>query len=259
MKTFNAVLIIAYRDVLKFVRDRRRFFGGLIFPVVSIAILGSALDSNLSKTIGFNFLFFVYFGVLAQNMFSSTASGIAWLIEDRQNDFAQSFFVAPISRYSIIIGKILGESLVAFTQVAGLLLIGYLVGVPLSLYNLIVLLPILFLICFFGGSFGVLIMANFMDKRSIDQVFPFFIFPQFFLSGVFTPMKDLPNYLLVLSRITPMFYAVDLVRGVYYFGSSEYEKIVVYHPLFNLLIIGIMFSVFLIIGTYIFVKSEKER
>lgn len=102
-------------------------------------------------------------------------------------------------------------------------------------------------------------MANFMDKRSIDQVFPFFIFPQFFLSGVFTPMKDLPNYLLVLSRITPMFYAVDLVRGVYYFGSSEYEKIVVYHPLFNLLIIGIMFSVFLIIGTYIFVKSEKER
>ena len=259
MKMFNAILIIAYRDILKLVRDRRRFLGGLIFPIVSIAILGSALDSNLSKSVGFNFLYFVYFGVLAQNMFASTASGIAWLIEDRQNDFAQSFFVAPISRYTIILGKILGESFVSFTQILGLFLIGYLVGVPFDVIKFLILIPILFLICIFGGSFGVLIMANFMDKRSIDQVFPFFIFPQFFLSGVFTPMIDLPSYLMILSRITPMFYAVDLVRGIYYSGSLEYSKIVVNHPIYNLFIIGIMFSVFLILGTYIFVKSEKER
>lgn len=259
MRTFNAILIIAYRDVLKLVRDKRRFIGGLIFPIASIAILGSSLDSNLSKTVGFNFLFFVYLGVLAQNMFASTASGIAWLIEDKQNDFAQSFFVAPISRYAIILGKILGESIVSFTQIAGLLVIGYAVGVPLDFQKLLILLPVLFLVCIFGGTFGVLIMANFMDKRSIDQVFPFFIFPQFFLSGVFTPMKELPEYLLILSRITPMFYAVDLIRGLFYAGTPEYEKIVAYHPLFNFLIIGIMSAVFLIIGTYIFVKSEKDR
>ena len=102
-------------------------------------------------------------------------------------------------------------------------------------------------------------MANFIDKRSIDQVFPFFIFPQFFLSGVFTPMINLPSYLLILSRLTPMFYAVDLVRGVFYTGNDEYSKVVVNHPLYNLLIIGIMFSVFLVLGTYIFVKSEKEK
>lgn len=259
MKTLSAIFIIAYRDVLKLVRDSRRLVGGLIFPVVSIAILGSALDSNLSQNVGFNFLFFVYFGVLAQNMFASTASGIAWLIEDRQNDFAQSFFVAPISRYTIVIGKILGESIVSFTQIFGLFIIGYLVGVPFDISKFLLLVPALFLICFFGGSFGVLIMANFMDKRSIDQVFPFFIFPQFFLSGVFTPMIDLPSYLMFLSRITPMFYAVDLVRGIYYSGAIEYSKVVVNHPLYNLLIIGIMFSVFLVVGTYIFIKSEKER
>ena len=140
MRTFNAILIIAYRDVLKLIRDKRRFIGGLIFPIASIAILGSSLDSNLSKTVGFNFLFFVYLGVLAQNMFASTASGIAWLIEDRQNDFAQSFFVAPISRYAIILGKILGESIVSFTQIAGLLVIGYTVGVPLDIQKLLILL-----------------------------------------------------------------------------------------------------------------------
>jgi ABC-2 type transport system permease protein len=259
MKTLNAILIIAYRDVLKLVRDRRRFIGGLIFPVASIAILGSSLDANLSKTVGFNFLVFVYLGVITQNMFSSAASGIAWLIEDRQNDFAQSFFVAPISRYVIIFGKILGESVVSYTQIFGLLAIGYLAGVPIDVYQLLALLPILFLMCLFGGAFGILIMANFMDKRSIDQVFPFFIFPQFFLSGVFIPMKDVPDYLIVLSRITPLFYAVDFIRGIYYIGKPEYSSVVVYNPLINAVVIVSMFLIFIILGTYIFVKSEKER
>jgi ABC-2 type transport system permease protein len=259
MKTLNAIFIIAYRDVLKLVRDRRRFVGGLIFPVASIAILGSSLDANLSKTVGFNFLVFVYLGVITQNMFSSAASGIAWLIEDRQNDFAQSFFVAPISRYVIIFGKILGESIVSYTQIFGLLAIGYLAGVPIDIYQLFTLLPILFLMCLFGGAFGILIMANFMDKRSIDQVFPFFIFPQFFLSGVFIPMKDVPDYLIILSRITPLFYAVDFIRGIYYFGKPEYSAVVVYNPILNAGIMILMFVVFIVAGTYIFVKSEKER
>ena len=258
MRTFNAIFIIAYRDVLKLFRDKRRLLSGLIFPIASIAILGSSLDANLSKTVGFNFLIFVYLGVMAQNMFSSTASGIAWLIEDRQNDFSQSFFVAPISRYAIIFGKILGESIVSYTQIFGLLLIGYFVGVPLDFIQLAKLLPILFMICFFGGAFGVLIMANFMDKRSIDQVFPFFIFPQFFLSGVFTPMKNLPEYLTILSRITPLFYAVDFIRGIYFFGKPEYDSVVIYNPIINLAVMLIMFIVFLVTGTYIFVKSEKE-
>ena len=35
------------------------------------------------------------------------------LIEDRENDFTQELFIAPISRYAIVFGKILGEALVA--------------------------------------------------------------------------------------------------------------------------------------------------
>jgi ABC-2 type transport system permease protein len=259
MRFVNSILIIALRDVLKLLRDKRRLVGGLIFPIASIAILGSSLDANLSKTVGFNFLVFVYLGVITQNMFSSSASGIAWLIEDRQNDFAQSFFVAPISRYTIVFGKILGESIVSYTQILGLLLIGYLAGVPIEIWQLLTLLPILFLICLFGGAFGILIMANFMDKRSIDQVFPFFIFPQFFLSGVFIPMKDVPDYLIILSRITPLFYAVDFIRGIYYYGKPEYSLVVVYSPLLNAAVMVSMFLIFIFLGTYIFVKSEKER
>jgi len=72
-------------------------------------------------------------------------------------------------------------------------------------------------------------------------------------------MKDVPDYLIILSRITPLFYAVDFIRGIYYFGKPEYSAVVVYNPILNAGIMILMFVVFIVAGTYIFVKSEKER
>jgi ABC-2 type transport system permease protein len=59
---------------------------------------------------------FVFLGVLAQTMFQSTASGIISMIEDRQNNFAQALFITPISRYTLLIGKVLGELGVSVVQ-----------------------------------------------------------------------------------------------------------------------------------------------
>jgi len=48
------------------------------------------------------------------------------LIDDRENDFSQEIFISPISRYSIILGKIVGETLVALVQGIGILVFGLL-------------------------------------------------------------------------------------------------------------------------------------
>ena len=60
-----------------------------------------------------------------------------------------------------------------------------------------------------------------VESENTNQIFPFVIFPQFFLAGVFTPIKNLPPVLWALSRIAPMTYAVDLVRGVFVRAERE--------------------------------------
>src|SRR3989338_3071756 len=110
MQTINAILTIAYRDITKLLRDRSRILASFIFPIIFIGVLGTSLQQNIGGGLGYNFLVFVFIGVLGQTLFQSTASGIISLVEDRQNDFSQEMFVSPISRYSIIIGKILAES-----------------------------------------------------------------------------------------------------------------------------------------------------
>jgi len=181
------------------------------------------------------------------------------LIEDRQNDFAQELFIAPISRYSIIAGKILGESLVASVQVIGIIIFGLVIGIDLQLGGLLRMIPFALLVCLFGGAFGVLVMSGISEQRSVNQIFPFLIFPQFFLAGVFNPIMNLPLPILILSRIAPMTYAVDLLRSVYYYGTTESAAVVINSPLIDLLVVAVLTLAFIMIGTYVFVKRERER
>jgi ABC-2 type transport system permease protein len=231
----------------------------LIFPLVFIAALGGSLNANLAAETGYNFLTFIFIGVIAQTLFQSTASGVISLIEDRENDFSQEMFVSPVSRYSIIIGKILGESAVAMAQLIAIFLIGIVIRVPFELPRLIGLLPFCLIVCLFGGAFGVLVLSNLSNQRSANQIFPFIMFPQFFLAGVFNPIKNLPIILWVLSRISPMTYAVDLLRSLYYSGLPEYDKVVLQNTFLNLIFIGVITAVSISIGTWVFVKNERNR
>lgn len=255
----NAIAVIAYRDLLKLLRDVPRIASTFVFPLLFIGILGGSLQANLAQNAGYNFLTFVFTGVLGQTLFTSTAQGVISLIEDRENDFSQEIFVSPISRYSIVFGKILGESLVAFPQGLAIIIFGLIVGVPFTLTHIILMAPIGILICLAGGAFGLLVLSGLSSQRAANQIFPFIIFPQYFLAGVFTPIKILPWYLEALSRLTPMRYAVDLLRSAFYAGSSEYDAVVLHGLALNLIAITGLFALFLVLGTFVFVRNERNR
>ncbi len=86
---------IAARDVTKLLRDPIRLVGGLIFPALFIGVLGGAFASNFESP-GIDLLPFIFAGQLAQGVWQSAALGLISILEDRENDFSQEIFVAPI-------------------------------------------------------------------------------------------------------------------------------------------------------------------
>ena len=259
MSDLNAILTVASRDVLKLFRDRTRLAFTVVFPVIFIGLMGGTLQGNLGKAAGFNFIGFIFTGVLGMTLFQSAAQGLISLIEDREQDFSQEMFVSPISRYSIVFGKIAGESAVSLVQALPMFGIALLLRVPLTLPEFFLMLPASVFACLLGASFGVLAMSLLNNQRAAQQIFPFLLFPQFFLAGIFNPIKVLPWYLLPFSLISPMRYAVDLLRGILYLGRPEYSKIVLFSPLTNLAVMVAMFAVFLVLGTALFVRQETNR
>jgi ABC-2 type transport system permease protein len=255
----SAILTIASRDLLKLLRDRTRLVFTLVFPFIFIVLMGGTLQGNLGRAAGFNFIGFIFTGVLGMTLFQSAAQGLISLIEDRETDFSQEMFVSPISRYSIVFGKILGETMVSFIQAIPTIALALALRVPLSPLQVLLLLPASLGACLLGGAFGVAVMSLLQNQRAAQQIFPFLIFPQFFLAGIFNPIKVLPWYLLPFSLISPLRYAVDLLRGVAYTGRPEYDKVVLFNPLTNLLVMAVMFGGFLLIGTMVFVRQETNR
>ena len=261
----NAMAAIAYRDLLKFLRDRSRIIGTLVFPAVFILILGGTIGAASAEGYAFDMWTFVFLGVFAQSMWQSSAMGIISLLEDRENDFSQAIFVAPLSRYTILGGKIAGESLVSLAQGVVIFAFGLLIGIRMDVSQALWLIPVSILICLYGGAFGLLLMANMKSQRGAQQVFPFLLLPQFFLGGVISPvdkLAEIPRFGIVLdflSRISPLRYAVDLLRGVFFGGVEPSQGAVLASPAFNLAVMAVVGGVFMAIGTAMFVRQERTR
>jgi ABC-type uncharacterized transport system ATPase subunit len=95
------------------------------------------------------------------------------------------------------------------------------------------------------------------SQRAAQQIFPFVFLPQYFLAGLFNPIWHLPLPLDILSKISPMRYAVDLTRDAYY--STTAERVQLFDAATNLAVIGAMFVVFMVVGTFLFVRAERNR
>ena len=102
--------------MVKLLRDRPRLAVNLAFPVLLIAGLGGLLQATVGRVTGLNTITLAFTGVLAASLFQSAAAGMISIVEDRENDFSRELFVAPVSRLTLLAGKVAGESAVAVGQ-----------------------------------------------------------------------------------------------------------------------------------------------
>ena len=112
----SGLLVIAQRDVIKLLRDRPRLAVNLAFPVLLIGGLGNILQPTVGQVTGLNAVTLAFTGVLAASLFQSAAAGMISIVEDRENDFSRELFVTPVSRLTLVAGKVAGETLVALCQ-----------------------------------------------------------------------------------------------------------------------------------------------
>ena len=260
-KDLNAVVVIAGREVLWFFKDWKTSLAfSLLFPVLFLGILGGVISQNLVGGLGYNYLQFALLGMIAATISMNTMMSVTSLVEDRENDFTQEIFVAPISRYSIILGKIIGGSVTSILQLFAFVIIAPIMGISIGLSAIGWILVTAPLICISGGTLGVLVASIFSSSpKTADRGIILFAFAQMFLSGAFIPINNSSGVLSALSHAMPMTYIVDLLRGLVYQGTPVYSQIALYNPLLDLAIVTAISIASFVIGTYLFVRSEKNR
>jgi ABC-2 type transport system permease protein len=255
----SALAAIAQRDVVKLLRDRPRLAVNLAFPVLLIAGLGELLQATVGRVTGLSTITLSFTGVLAASLFQSAAAGMISIVEDRENDFSRELFIAPVSRLTLLAGKIAGEGAVAMCQGAAIVGFAVAFGVRMTGWQVLGLAATGLASCVLGAAFGLATIAALPNQRSAMQIFQFLIIPQYVLGGVLVPLNGAPRLLADLAWLMPMRYCVDLTRAVFYAGSAGYHRVVTAGAGLDLIVIAALTVTLLSVGASLFNYRERVR
>jgi ABC-2 type transport system permease protein len=113
--------------------------------------------------------------------------------------------------------------------------------------------------CLSAGALTMIVIGLIKNRRTANFAVTFIVLPQMFLSGAIIPINNNSGVLLVLSRILPMTYCLDLMRAVVYAGTQDYANVVLFNPVICAICIVALTAIFLAVGTFFFAKSETNR
>lgn len=249
----TAIYVLWMREMKRWWRAKSRIVGSLAMPLFFLAFLGLGFRRmtipGLSEDVGY--IRFLVPGIIGMNiLFSSTFGGLS-VLWDREFGFLKEIMVAPVSRVSIVLGRIAGGATTALIQAILILAISYIMGfkiINISSIFLAIVFMILIAVTFLG--LGLIFASKMRDIQGFSIVMNFVIFPLFFLSGALYPIENLPVWLRYVSKLDPLTYGVDGLRAAL-IGVSSFSIF------YNFIFMVIFSLVMIFLGAYFFEKSES--
>ncbi len=255
----NATFAIAWREVLRAIKSPASLAFTIIFPVLFIGVLGGSISQNLGNALPFAYLPFMLIGMMANSLYQGTIVGVTNLVEERENDFTAELFVAPISRYAVLLGKMLGSGVASLSSIVGIFAMIVIMQIPMNVGDLLRVLALAPVLALAGGALGIFFIGFVHDPKVAAIGVPLLIFPQMFVSGALIPVAASTGLLGFLAKVIPMTYSIDLARNIFYWGKPEYSAAVLNSPILDLTVTVGLFLAFTIVGTFFFVRSDRNR
>jgi len=248
----TAIYILWLREMKRFLRSWPRMIGMLVMPLFFLIFLGFGFKGAFFPGVGYtkDYIHFLVPGVIGMTLISTSLIAGFSVLWDREFGFLKEIMVAPVSRISIAIGRIVGGMTTSIIQATLILIIS--IGMGFSFLSFpSLLLTILIMILISSGFVGLgLIFASIMrDIQGFGLITQLIIMPLVFLSGAIFPLNNLPKILRYVSYLDPLTYGVEGLRKALV-GFS-------FLPFWLDFIVLCTFSLFTtILGSYLFEKSE---
>jgi ABC-2 type transport system permease protein len=210
----RATKIVWKREMIRFFSDKLRIVTALLQPLLFLFVLGTGFSTLARGGLGADISFrtFMFPGALAIAVLFTAMFSAGSIVWDREFGFLREMLVAPVSRWSLVLGKCLGGASVATFQGVLILAMAGLAGVPYSPTLFLILIGELALLAFALTCFGTMMAARMTSMQGFMAIMQMFTLPLFFLSGALFPLAGLPAWLAAITHVNPLTYAVDPLR-----------------------------------------------
>jgi ABC-2 type transport system permease protein len=209
------------REVKRYLRDRTRIVSSFVQPLLWLVIFGAGFGIHFALP-GGSYQQYLFPGIVGQTLlFTAMFMGIS-VIWDRDFGFLKEVLVAPVSRMTLFLGKMVGDSTDALIQGIIVFALGAILGIAIDPVGFLLCLPIMLLITFGLVSIGLTIASFMGSLESFGAIQTFINLPLFFLSGALFPIngplaQGVPDWLQASVKFQP----VNLWRRRSAFHSSR--------------------------------------
>jgi ABC-2 type transport system permease protein len=254
----QAIYVVLLRELKRYWRAKSRIIASMAQSFFFLAIFGLGLGGFVGGFGGISYLSYLAPGIIGMGLlFGSVFSGVS-VIFDRQFGFMKEMLVAPVSRTSIILGKILGGAVTASIQGIILMAVAGIMGAFTPTITLaagaIAAIGVMLLITAGFVGLGVAIGSTLNDFHAFQLLSTFVMWPLFMLSGVFFPIDAVPLPLQIAMLFDPMFHGVELLRWCLLGAGTP-----LLGPLGWLISLGVVagFNALMVgLGTYLFSRVQ---
>jgi ABC-2 type transport system permease protein len=246
----SAIYILWLRELKRYIRSRAQIVASLGSPLLYLFALGFGLGPVFRQAGQGSYVQFVAPGVIGMSvLFTSIFSGIG-LLWDRQFGFLKETLVAPVPRLNIMIGRTLGGATVSMIQGTLVLIVCLIAGFrPAHITSLPIAILFMALIAIVFAGLGTAIGSTLQNMQGFQLIMNFLVMPIFFLSGALFPLANLPMGLAIATRVDPLTYGIDGLRGAFS-GLSHFS------PMADVLVMFAVATVFLVLGARSFAKIQ---
>ncbi len=253
----RAILVMVYREVMRFARARARIVTALINPIAWIVLFGFGWSSIFSSPIarellsGVDYLTYLAPGIVSVTIFTASFIGGVTVLWDKQFGFLKEVLVAPAPRAGIALGKIFGNALTALIQGFILLLLSLVVAPSLSPWGIPLALVYALALAMGVTSLGMALALRITNMESFQAVVSLLLLPSMFVSNALYPLNYVPTWIRLLAYANPLTYAIDGMRH-YLCGTSALS------PLIDLAVLTAITAVLTALAVYLFREASIE-
>ena len=214
----NRVYTFCLIEVQKLRHDRTELLTRAVQPVLWLLIYGETFNRIHAIPVpdGQSYLEFLTPGIIAQSgLFVAIFYGIQ-IIWERDAGVLTKLLVTPTPRSALILGKSFAAGIRAMAQVVVVLVLAAIIGVNLSgnPLNIIGSFAVVLLGAAFFSCLSMTVAGVVLKRDRLMGIGQMITMPLFFASNALYPVTIMPGWLQVVSKINPLSYEVDALRGM---------------------------------------------
>jgi len=216
------VVALWRREIVRFVRQRSRITGAFAQPLVFWLLLGGGLNASFQPAgaaPGTSYVEYFYPGTIALVLLFTAIFATISTVEDRREGFLQGVLVAPVPRWTIVLGQALGGTSLAVLQGILFLLLAPLLGISLSVVSVLAMILVMLIVSLSLTSLGLIIAWRMESTQGFHAIMNLILLPIWLLSGAFFPATGAPAPLRWLMILNPLTYGMAALRRCLYLAK----------------------------------------